>query len=155
MWTNTSGLLRNVPEAQAGIDAYMGFYNEERPYQALGNRTPREVFEAGSVNTKVNAPENQEGGWIANEPVASLPDVGTPQETRDSIQLLAPSLSAWRGPSQHPDHRWQLGGLLLWYSVRDLRMRPPPLVLSCLSPRIQAWGFRPSLCVHHSAHKPP
>ena len=25
---------QNVPEARAGIGAYMGFYNEERPHQA-------------------------------------------------------------------------------------------------------------------------
>ncbi len=35
-----------VPEARAGISAYLGFYNEERPHQALGYQTPREVFEA-------------------------------------------------------------------------------------------------------------
>ena len=41
--TNTSVSLQNVPEARAGIDAYMGFYNEEWSHQALGYQTPREV----------------------------------------------------------------------------------------------------------------
>ena len=31
-------------EARAGIGGYFGFYNGERPHQALGYRTPTEVF---------------------------------------------------------------------------------------------------------------
>jgi len=31
-------------EAKAGIDAYFSFYNNQRPHQALGYRTPAEVF---------------------------------------------------------------------------------------------------------------
>ena len=34
----------NGTEARAGIGAYLDFYNQERPHQALGYRTPREVF---------------------------------------------------------------------------------------------------------------
>ena len=37
---------QRVPEARSGIGAYLRFYNEERPHQALGYRTPREVFES-------------------------------------------------------------------------------------------------------------
>ena len=33
-----------VREAKAGIDAYMGFYNNERPHQSLGYRTPAQVY---------------------------------------------------------------------------------------------------------------
>jgi len=36
---------QRVSEARAGIGAYFRFYNEERPHQALGYRTPGEVFE--------------------------------------------------------------------------------------------------------------
>jgi putative transposase len=43
---------QDVPEARTGIGAYMRFYNEERPHQALGYRTPREVFEEGRVSPK-------------------------------------------------------------------------------------------------------
>ena len=32
-------------EAKQGIGAYLGFYNRERPHQALGYRTPQEVFQ--------------------------------------------------------------------------------------------------------------
>ena len=42
---------QNVPEARTGTGAYTGFYNEERPHQALGFRTLGEVFEEGCVNT--------------------------------------------------------------------------------------------------------
>ena len=31
-------------EAKAGLDAYFSFYNTQRPHQALGYRTPAEVF---------------------------------------------------------------------------------------------------------------
>ncbi len=72
---------QNVPEARAGIGAYMGFYNEERPHQALGYRTPREVFEEGRVSNKSGGPEDQEGGVTGNQPVVSLTEVGRPQQT--------------------------------------------------------------------------
>ena len=36
---------RTVAEARAGINAYLEFYNQERPHQALGYLTPGQVFE--------------------------------------------------------------------------------------------------------------
>ena len=33
-----------VREAREGIDDYMGFYNNERPHQALGYRTPAQMY---------------------------------------------------------------------------------------------------------------
>jgi putative transposase len=38
-----------VAEARVGIGGYLTLYNDERPHQALGYRTPREVFEAGAA----------------------------------------------------------------------------------------------------------
>jgi putative transposase len=35
----------SVAEARAGIGAYLSFYNNERPHQALDYRTPAQVFE--------------------------------------------------------------------------------------------------------------
>jgi putative transposase len=35
----------SVMEARQGIGGWLRFYNEERPHQALGYRTPREVFD--------------------------------------------------------------------------------------------------------------
>ena len=37
----------SVAEARAGIGAYLGFYNNERPHQALEYRNPVQVFEEG------------------------------------------------------------------------------------------------------------
>jgi len=36
-----------VLEARAGIGSYLAFYNGERPHQALGYRTPEEVYRSG------------------------------------------------------------------------------------------------------------
>jgi len=37
---------RTVPEARAHLDAYFRFYNEDRPHETLGYRTPAEVYGA-------------------------------------------------------------------------------------------------------------
>ena len=39
---------RNGTEARKGIGAYLVFYNQERPHQALGYRSPGQVFQAVS-----------------------------------------------------------------------------------------------------------
>ena len=36
-------------EAKAGLDNYFHFYNNQRPHQALGYRTPAEVFNGDLV----------------------------------------------------------------------------------------------------------
>jgi putative transposase len=36
-----------VPELEAGLGAYFWFYDEERPHQSLGYRTPAEVYRPG------------------------------------------------------------------------------------------------------------
>ncbi len=38
-------------EVKAGLDAYFSFYNTQRPYQAMGYRTPAEVFNGDSVES--------------------------------------------------------------------------------------------------------
>lgn len=58
-----------VAEARLGINAWMKFYNEERKHQALGYRTPREIFSASNacgyvhnasaLNTYPQAPQSQ------------------------------------------------------------------------------------------------
>jgi putative transposase len=45
----------SVPEARRGIGGWLSFYNEERPHQALGYRTPRAVF-AGEACEHVDNP---------------------------------------------------------------------------------------------------
>ena len=44
----------SVAQARAGIGAYLRFYNNERPHQALDYRTPAQVFEEG--RTQVHQP---------------------------------------------------------------------------------------------------
>jgi putative transposase len=39
---------QNGTEARRGIGAYLALYNQERPHQALGYRTPGQVFQEGS-----------------------------------------------------------------------------------------------------------
>ena len=47
----------SVAAARGGIGAWLAFYNDERPHQALGYLTPREVFEAARTCGYVdNAP---------------------------------------------------------------------------------------------------
>ena len=36
---------QNGTEARMGIGAYLAFYNQERPHQALGHQTPGHVFQ--------------------------------------------------------------------------------------------------------------
>lgn len=37
-----------VPDLESGLSAYFWFYDEERPHQSLGYRTPGEVYRAGA-----------------------------------------------------------------------------------------------------------
>lgn len=66
----------SVPEARTSIGAYLGFYNDERPHQALGYQTPRQVFEDGHRDEAV---ERQERGCLKEEDLVSysVPDPGT------------------------------------------------------------------------------
>jgi len=84
---------QRVPEARAGIDAYLGFYNEERPHQALGYRTPREVFEMGRAGTVAMATEDSERGCIIQQQPVSYPQTATTKNTAGDDLILAPSLS--------------------------------------------------------------
>ena len=45
----------SVAEARRGIGGWLAFYNDERPHQALGYRTPREVIEAAACEYVDNA----------------------------------------------------------------------------------------------------
>ena len=39
-----------VPQRYDGVGHYFRFYNEERPHQALGNRSPQEVYLEGQIH---------------------------------------------------------------------------------------------------------
>ena len=102
---------QNVPEARAGIGAYLRFYNHERPHQALGYQTPQEIFEEGQ-------------GWrCLHEQGLALPSnlettspVMVPTKPAEDSLNLALSLSKQWGPLHIsdplvPDHRKGLGSL--------------------------------------------
>ena len=56
-------------EAKAGIYAYFHFYNTQRPHQALGYRTPAEVFNGDPVETTGHMKERS---WSPTEALADL-----------------------------------------------------------------------------------
>ena len=73
---------QNGTEARKGIGAYLDFYNRERPHQALGYRTPGQVFE-----------EEQPRRCLQNqEPILLSSSETLPQVAEDSLNL-ASSLS--------------------------------------------------------------
>ena len=43
---------QTVAEARAGIDPYLEFYNQERPHQAQGYRTPAEVYQQRNLQNR-------------------------------------------------------------------------------------------------------
>jgi len=65
-----------VPEARRGIGGWLDFYNDERPHQALGYRTPREMFEA---------PETC--GYVDNASALTTSPQAHQQQERDSNEL--------------------------------------------------------------------
>ncbi len=58
----------NGQEAKAGIDAYFHFYNTQRPHQALGYRTPSEVFN-GNESQSTGAETDR--GWSSSSALES------------------------------------------------------------------------------------
>ena len=69
----------SVAEARRGIGGWLAFYNDERPHQALGYRTPREMFEAAptcgyvdnasALTTSPQAPQQQQKDSIDDQNV--------------------------------------------------------------------------------------
>jgi putative transposase len=57
-------------QAKTGLDAYLHFYNNQRPHQALGYRTPAEVFNGESVESDERSTERR---W---SPSRALADPG-------------------------------------------------------------------------------
>ena len=45
------------PRPETGINAYLEFYNRQRPHQALGYRTPAEVYQHGQEERGAAAEE--------------------------------------------------------------------------------------------------
>ena len=74
----------NGREAKAGLDGYFRFYNNQRPHQALGYRTPAEVFN-GHLNHSTEQPAAR-----SRLPSGTLKDYA---ETAGLSLSFAPNLS--------------------------------------------------------------
>ena len=59
----------NGREAKAGLDDYFRFYNIQRPHQALGYRTPAEVFNGDSMQSTEHSKERR---WSASGALVDL-----------------------------------------------------------------------------------
>ena len=72
----------NATEARKEVGAYFRFYNDQRPHQALGYRTPAEVFHGA-----MDAPgeESKEGRNSTERVLVSLP--GAPGLSLDSPSI--------------------------------------------------------------------
>ena len=71
-------------EARRGLVAYFRFYNDQRPHQALGYRTP------GKVSSEGRAPQNEEstvGRWPPETDVVSY--VGAAGPSLNSALILS------------------------------------------------------------------
>ena len=66
----------SVQEARRGISGWLTFYNDERLHQALGYRTPREVFQAPTTC-----------GYVDNTSALTTSPQAHHQQERDSIEL--------------------------------------------------------------------
>ena len=65
----------NGREAESELDAYFHFYNTQRPHQALGYRTPAEVFSGDSVQS----PEHPTGRrWSPSRALVNLAKTAGP-----------------------------------------------------------------------------
>ena len=71
-------------QAKADLDAYFHFYNNQRPHQALGYRTPAEVFNGNSAQSDERSEERR---W---PPSRALVDLG---KTAGPSLNIAPILS--------------------------------------------------------------
>ena len=70
---------QNGSEARRGIEAYLDFYNRERPHQALGYQTPGQVFEEGKASR-----------WLPDQAVAlSSSNLASDIPAGDSLNLAS------------------------------------------------------------------
>jgi len=72
-------------QAKTGLEAYFHFYNNQRPHQALGYRTPAEVFNGEPVEPHEQSTERR---W---SPSRALADLGRPRDSHLSLPQTCPT----------------------------------------------------------------
>ena len=72
----------NGREAKDGLEAYFHFYNTQRPHQALGYRTPAEVFSGESVQSEEQSIERR---WPRSRALVDLGETAGPSLNIASI----------------------------------------------------------------------
>ena len=126
---------QNVPEARAGIGAYLRFYNHERPHQALGYQTPQEIFEEGQGwrclhEQGLALPSNLETTSPVMVPTKPAEDslnlalsLSTPPVNYRYTVVLQPKLGEWPPPVTRAIPRMGLEGRLEEYNRRQRGIR--------------------------------
>jgi len=90
---------QNVPEAKAGIGAYLRLYNDERPHQALDYQTPHQVFQAECRLLEVSNAERsttqelQERGCLQDRELVSCRGLAPASGTRVTNNAAGHSLN--------------------------------------------------------------
>jgi putative transposase len=82
----------SVGEARSGIGAWFAFYNDERLHQALGYRTPREIFEAEPACGYVDNAKR-----VDHIPQAAQQQQGDSIDKQNVLRSLAAPLATGRG----------------------------------------------------------
>ena len=91
----------NGREAKAGLEAYLHFYNTQRPHQALGYRTPAEVFSGDSVQSDEQSKERR---WL---PTRALVDLGKTAGPSLNIAPILRSAGAFGGAGGGLQSLWR------------------------------------------------
>jgi hypothetical protein len=101
-----------VGDTETGIGAWMGFYNYDRPYQALGNCTPAAVY-AGGFDVRACGRPATPAGWAApgvlDGPGPAHPATTSPHAHQPVVQAAPgldnlPPTSATLAPGEMPAH---------------------------------------------------
>jgi len=77
---------QDAREARVGISAYFRFYNAERPHQALGYRTPAEVFILNTAEGFTSMPVEETYGGVIESLIPDTPII-------DLLGTAGPSLN--------------------------------------------------------------
>jgi len=83
-------------ELLLGLTQYFGFYNDERPHQALGNQTPEAVYRSGTGGGALIIDKYPRAEPVSCGSLRSPQDTGSAANTKASDQLSGQRCSAAR-----------------------------------------------------------